>query len=119
VTDIYDYLGRKYELVNSAEIPELKGDGGLLSFSRTEVTITVNDTITISFALHVKPPALLYINGKPCTKNVLYMPVTGTDGYTYGVYFSEVVYKFAKNSRNEDYMVRSMAARVAKCLSLL
>jgi hypothetical protein len=119
MTDIFDYIGKKYELINSAEIPELKGDGGMLSFGRTEVTVTVNDTIVIDFALHVKPPALLYLNGKPCTKNVLYVPVTGTDGYTYGVYFSEIVYNFVKNSRKEDYLVRTMAARIARCVSLL
>jgi len=114
MTDIYDIFGKKYSIINEAMVKELSGDGGILSFSRTEVNITINDTYPMDFALHTKPPAFLYINGKPCLKNVLYMPVTLNDGYTYGIYFSELVYKLA-NMKDELSMVRTMTAKVAKC----
>jgi hypothetical protein len=115
---IYDNFGRKYEIINSVKVKELSGDGGILSFSRSSVTITVNDTHVIDFALHTKPPAFLYINGKPALKNVLYMPARLADGYTYGIYFSELVYNFASN-KGELSMVRTMTAMVAKCLAEL
>ncbi len=119
MTDIFDYLGRKYQIIAETEIPELKGDGGYMSFARTEVTININDTYTLEFALHVKPPALLYINGKPCTKNVLYLPTLFGDGYTYGVYFPEIVYNLKNNAKKEIIMIRTMNAKVAKCLAVL
>ena len=118
-TVMFDDMGKKYIMISAAIIPELKGDGGILSFSRSEITITVNDIYTLEFALHVKPPVGLYINGKPVVQNVLYLPTTFNNGYTYAVFFPEMSYKFTNNSDNDIMMVRSMTAMVAKCVAIL
>jgi len=116
---MFDILGKKYLVVSVAEIPELKGDGGILSFSRSEISVNINDTYTMEFALHVKPPAMLYLNGKPVTKNVLYVPVRLADWYTYGIIFTEISYKFANDKEGELMMIRSLNACVAKCIAVM
>jgi hypothetical protein len=117
VFQLYDYRGRAYTVIDSIEIPEFKGDGGLHAFARTDVNIKINDLYTMSFALTTKTPIFLYVNGWPALPEVLYNPVLLTDGYWYGFYFEKLVYNEKELRPGEVVPVRTMVARIARCLS--
>jgi hypothetical protein len=112
-----DEMGRLYFIMAETSIPELQGEAGILAFTKTQVTIYINDKPTYFF-LKTKMPAKLYLNGKPVTKNVIYETYRDTDdGFFYGVYFNELSYKNG-TMWGEDIKTRTMDARVVKCLRL-
>lgn len=117
MTCIFDEHGRKFEIVSEGKIQKLCGDGGLFALARTEVSITVNG-YTFDFALRVKMPALLYLNGRPAVPNVMYKTFQGDDGYWYGLYFSKLIYTDKKVTLIPS-LVRTIETKVVKCLSVL
>lgn len=118
LSEIFDYRGRRYEIIKSVEIKELKGDGGLFAFARTDVNITINDGYTMDFGMISKVPILLYINKWPALPEILYEPTKLNDGYWYGFYFEKLVYNEKELRPGSVVPVRTMVARVAKCIRL-
>lgn len=118
LSEIHDWRGRRYEIINSAEVKELKGDGGILAFARTDVNITINNNYTMSFGIRGKFPGLLYVNAWPAVPWILYNPVELDDGYWYGFYFEKLEYTEKEIRPGEVVPVRTMVAKVAKCRSM-
>ena len=112
---LFDARGRKYEVYNTADVDALKEEGGLFSLSRTDVTITVNESFDLTFALHAKAPNWLYINGRPAVSKILYANVKSDNGFWYGFYFDEIEYQISE-ILGDPTPVRKVRGKVAKCL---
>lgn len=115
VSEIFDYRGRRYQLLKSVEIKEFTGDGGIFAFARTDVNITINNTYVLDFGLIAKTPILLYVNKWPALPGVLYEPVKLNDGYWYGFYFEKLKYAEKELRPGSVVPVRTMVAMIGKC----
>lgn len=118
MTAIFDHLGQKFEIINETSVDQFEGEGGILAFNRTNVTITINGDYKIEFGIRVKPPCMLYLNGKPCVPLILYETTQFDDGYWYGFYFEKILYTSALQF-GQEIPVRRLKAKVAKCEAVI
>jgi len=113
---IFDNMGHKYLMIQTSPVDCLTGDGGMFSLNRSDVSLDCGGT-TLSFALRVKNPHWLYINGIPCVEGIMYQTTYGTDGFYYGFYFERLNWS-RKIVNTDPIWIISAKGMIAKCIPI-